>query len=250
MTAQPHSSWAEVYDIAYQRSFGDFYDQLTDATVELIKGMLPLPATIVDFGAGTGRLSLPLSEMGYSVTAVEPCQEMLAQLQKKDQNDFVRTVSSRIEEFQGNGKFHMALCVFTVIVYLLDEDSLEKSLAIAYEALRPDGMLLLDIPNEAIFSSYSRRDPRFERTVAVTRHNGSIYTYREELVVTNNDGEVTRYEDEFQIRHWSKQQVLELVNKLGFVDGEDLTPHFYGAGSSYYKFKKPSKAVDSKRYRA
>jgi len=26
MSDQPHSSWAEVYDIAYQHSFGSFYD--------------------------------------------------------------------------------------------------------------------------------------------------------------------------------------------------------------------------------
>jgi SAM-dependent methyltransferase len=241
MTKQPHSSWAEVYDIAYQRSFGDFYDQLTDATVELIAGMFAPPASIVDFGAGTGRLFLPLSKLGYAVTAVEPCREMLAQLQGKDQRNLVRSVCSRMEEFRGEGKFDMALCVFTVILYLLDEDSLKKSLAAAYEALRPDGMLLLDIPSEAIFSGYSRRDPCFERTVAVTRHNRSIYTYREELVVTNDDGEATRYEDEFHIRHWSKQQVMELLKELGFVDGEDLTPHFSGAGSSYYKFKKPNR---------
>jgi len=243
MTEQPHASWAEVYDIAYQRSFGDFYDRLTNATVELIEGILPLPTSIVDFGAGTGRLSIPLSQIGYAVTAVEPCREMLSQLQGKDQHDLVKSVCSRMEEFRGEGKFDMALCVFTVILYLLDEDSLKKSLAAVFEALRPDGLLLLDIPYEAIFSGYSMRAPCFERTVAVTRHNGNIYTYREELVVTNDEGKATRYEDEFQIRHWSKNQVMEVIRDLGFVDGEDLTPHFSGAGSSYYKFKKPNKTL-------
>ena len=248
MTEQPHSSWAGVYDIAYQRSFGDFYDRLTDVTVGLIADRLPPPASIVDFGAGTGRLSIPLSQMGYAVTAVEPCQEMLAGLHRKDQHNSVSSVCARMEDFRGEGKFDMALCVFTVILYLLDEDSLKKSLAAAYEGLRADGMLLLDIPSETIFSGYSRRDLGFERTVAVTRHNGSIYIYREELTVTNDAGDATRYVHEFQIRHWSRRQVMELLEEIGFVDGEDLTHHFSGAGSSYYKFKKPNKAVDSTRY--
>jgi SAM-dependent methyltransferase len=247
MTEQPHSSWAEVYDIAYQRSFGDFYDRLTDVTVGLIADRFPPPASIVDFGAGTGRLSIPLSEMEYAVTAVEPCQEMLAQLQRKDPHNSIRSVCARMENFRGEVKFDMALCVFTVILYLLDEDSLKKSLAAAYEALRPDGILLLDIPSERIFNGYSRHDPCFERRVTVTHHNGSIYTYREELIVTNDNGEATRYEDEFQIRHWSKQQVMETLQKIGFADGEDLTPHFSGAGSSYYKFKKPNKTVVDNR---
>jgi len=244
MTEQPHSSWADVYDIAYHSSFGDFYDCLTDATVELIEGMFAHPANIVDFGAGTGRLSLPLSKLGHTVTAVEPCQEMLDQLQGKDQHNSVRSVCSKMEEFRGEGKFDMALCVFTVMLYLLDEDSLKKSLTAAYEALRPNGVLLLDIPSEAIFSGYSTRDPGFERTVSISRHNGNIYTYREELLITNDDGETTRYKDEFQIRYWPNQQVIELLKEVGFVNGEDLTPHFSGAGSSYYKFKKPNKPLD------
>lgn len=250
MTKQPHSSWAKVYDIAYQRSFGDLYDRFTDATVKLIADMLASHASIVDFGAGTGRLSLPLSKLGYIVTAVEPCSEMLDQLQRKDQDNLVRPVCSKMDKFRGASKFDMALCVFTVIAYLLDEDSLKNSLAAAYEALRPDGILLIDIPSETIFSGYSIRASRFERTVAVTRHNGSIYTYREDLVVTSDDGETTRYQDEFQIRHWPKQHVIELLKEIGFVDEKDLTPQLSGTGSSYFKLKKQNKAVDYTRHRA
>lgn len=250
MTAQPHSSWAEVYDTAYQSSFGDFYDRLTDATVKLIKNQLAPPARIVDFGAGTGRLAIPLSRLGFEVTAVEPCQEMLEQLQRKDQNHSIRTVCARMQDFRGEGDFAMALCVFTVILYLLDEDALEKSFTAAYKALRPDGIILLDIPSEAIFSSYSRREQGFERKVSVTPCNGSIYTYKEELVVMGNGGETARYADEFRIRHWPQQNILKLLQKIGFVEEDNLTSHFSGAGSSYYKFKKPNKSVDSTRYRA
>ena len=238
MTDQPHSSWAEVYDIAYQRSFGDFYNCLTDATVDLIANRFPSPARIVDFGAGTGRLSIPLSRKGYAVTAVEPCQEMLIQLKGKDPHNSITNVCAKMEDFRCEGKFDVALCVFTVILYLLDEDSLKKSLGAAYGALRSGGMLLLDIPSDAIFRGYSRRDPSFERTVTVTRQNGSIYIYREDLVVRDDDGNPTHYGDEFQIRHWSSQQVMDVLRELGFVCCEDLTPHFSGAGSSYYTFKK------------
>jgi len=246
MTA--HSSWADVYDIAYQRSFGDFYKGLTNVTVKLITSILsdrsPASISIVDFGAGTGRLSIPLSEMEYKVTAVEPCQEMLNQLQKKDTGNLVKSVRSTMEEFQGNGKFDMALCVFTVILYLLNEDSLKKSLTAAYEALHPDGCLLLDIPSEALFRGYSRSDSGFKRNVTVTPHDGSIYSYKEELVVPNDDGKSTSYQDEFQIRYWSKQQVMQTLQEVGFVDCEDLTHRITGTGSSYYKYKKPNKRLE------
>ena len=70
MTELPHSSWAEVYDLAYERSFGRLYADLSAQTIRVIMDRVPSPAKVVDFGAGTGRLSIPLSESGYDVLAV------------------------------------------------------------------------------------------------------------------------------------------------------------------------------------
>ncbi len=90
VSAQPHSSWADVYDLAYERSFGEFYSELTDATVQFIAGIIEPPARIVDFGAGTGRLSVPLAKLGFRVTAVDPCLEMLRQLLQKSSKGELR----------------------------------------------------------------------------------------------------------------------------------------------------------------
>ena len=73
----PHDSWASVYELAYRRSFGTFYKQLTDLTLQTIKEYLPMGSSIIDFGAGTGRLSIPLAKKGYKVTAVEPSEAMM-----------------------------------------------------------------------------------------------------------------------------------------------------------------------------
>jgi 2-polyprenyl-3-methyl-5-hydroxy-6-metoxy-1,4-benzoquinol methylase len=43
---------------------------------EVITGLLPPGGSIVDFGAGTGRLAIPLARAGYRVTAVEPSSAM------------------------------------------------------------------------------------------------------------------------------------------------------------------------------
>lgn len=240
MTHQPHASWAEVYDMAYRSSFGDFYDRWTDATVQWVKQQLKPPATIVDFGAGTGRLAIPLSLLGYKVVAVEPCKEMIAQLREKDQDHSIRVVCARMSDFSDEGDYEMALCVFTVILYLLDEDALQKSFAAAFRSLQPGGMFLLDVPSEAIFSSYSRSGPGFERKVSVIPHNGSIYTYREHLVVARDGGKEMRYQDEFPIRYWPCEDVLRILQSVGFAECEDVTHHFFGAGSRYYRFRKPN----------
>lgn len=83
MPLQPHASWAHIYDRAYELSFGSHYDNLTENTIAAIEQVLGPSGSIVDLGAGTGRLSLPLLDRGYSVTSVEPCQALADELQKK-----------------------------------------------------------------------------------------------------------------------------------------------------------------------
>ena len=45
----PHSSWAEVYDLAYDRSFGELYNRLTAATIQVITDRIHPGGSIVDF---------------------------------------------------------------------------------------------------------------------------------------------------------------------------------------------------------
>ncbi len=237
--SQPHSSWAEVYDLAYEQSFGEFYRQLTEATVKVITDRFKPPARVVDFGAGTGRLSIPLADMGFNVTAIEPCEEMLNQLrQKKQQGMLLNDICSTMQDYQGKIEFDMALCVFTVLLYLRDEDSLEKAVKAAYASLKPGGMLLIDIPNKSLFQSYSRKDHRIERTVSVTEQTDDIFIYTEDLKVTQPNGDESSYSDTFPIRYWPAQTVRHLLEKAGFVQDADLSHDFSGAGAYYWLMSK------------
>ena len=63
----PHDAWAEVYDLVYAEEFGGFLDGLTDRTLELVCSLAKPPAAVADFGAGTGRLAIPLASAGYQI---------------------------------------------------------------------------------------------------------------------------------------------------------------------------------------
>lgn len=231
----PHSSWAQHYDAAYAQSFGKIYEDLTTVTVQNVAKIQPPPARIIDFGAGTGRLSLPLAKAGYSVVAVDPCAEMLDMLRSKaaTHNLTVHTIPCRMQDEFQSEPFDIALCVFTVLLYLLDEASLAASLRRAAAALRPGGRLLFDIPSRQLFHSYRRATSDFVREVTVTAETEELFRYEEAIRVF--DGKRwTHYADSFQIRLWQETEIFSALEQAGFVVEKDLSDQFAGSGSKYF----------------
>jgi len=86
-----------LYDKYYikQDYFGKPYPELLEFFEGRERG------SIVDLGAGQGRSSLPLSGMGFSVTAVDICALGLEQIRETDES--VITVKADIEDFDVSG---------------------------------------------------------------------------------------------------------------------------------------------------
>jgi SAM-dependent methyltransferase len=234
---EPHASWASIYDLVYEQSFGEFYSALTDVTIEQIITTVQPPARIVDFGAGTGRLAIPLSACGFEVVAVEPSKGMLEQLRTKPGSSEVTCFTGKMQDFETDTLFDMAVCVFTVLIYLLDEDSLRSSLKSAYWALHPGGNLLIDIPSKGIFNNFQSTTDLVQRKVTVKPSHDDVYLYEENTAVTR-EGETTHYDDQFQIRYWNAEQVLQILSDLGFFVHKELSTEFAGTGSRYFLMQK------------
>ena len=229
----PHDSWAGVYDLAYEASFGRFYTELTEATLAVVNSYVSPPAAIVDFGAGTGRLALPLSRQGYEVTAVDASQKMLDQLAAKDLHNSISRTAALISNFRGIERFDLALCVFTVISYLLDEGALQSSFQRMYESLKPGGYLILDVPSKAVFHGYSSMEGDLARRVEVTESSSDLYSYSERI----DFGETT-FRDDFAIRYWELTAVMKVASDTGFTLEKDLSRAFTGAGARYFVLRK------------
>ncbi|HIA63572.1 MAG TPA: hypothetical protein EYN93_11880 [Planctomycetaceae bacterium] len=132
----------------------------------------------------------------------------------------------------------MALCVFTVLLYLLDEEALEQSLEAAFRSLKSGGTLLIDIPSKALFRSSRSEKHDIDRHVTVEHANDAVFTYREKLTIRDEDGERT-FTDEFQIRHWPVEKVVETLMKVGFQLEKNFSRELAGSGSQYLLMKKP-----------
>mgnify|MGYP001157511523 FL=1 len=233
MTA--HDSWAKVYDRAYKESFGIFYKEFTELTLKVIQEETAQGLKVIDFGAGTGRLSCPLSELGFDVTAVDSSLEMLKELQSKDIKNRIKTHNEFMENFISNERYDFALCVFSVLTYLTDEQTLNKALSNLKECLHSGGLVLMDIPLPGAFKGLTYKSETLHRDVIVDKQN-DVFNYQESIDVLKGNNWVN-YSDEFKIRCWQSDLVLNKIKQLGFNIQKDLSEKFLGTGALYFLFK-------------
>lgn len=238
---QPHDNWGTYYDFVYERTFGSFYSKLTKETLNVIKQILP-KGTILDFGAGTGRLSLPLAEQGYKLIAVEKSIGMVEEFKRKldGQNTAIEIHNCSISEYE-NVKADLAIALFTVLSYSITVDELSKNIENICKHINTNGYFFFDLPNTVFFNTgrLTNIDTNtFRRLVELKSNNeDDLYTYKEQCSGIFN-GQEFSYEDEFKIRYWKISTLDELLSKNGFKDTLKSFPQFNSTGSTYKLYKR------------
>ena len=113
---------------------------------------------ILDVGAGTGRYSVPLSEEGYDVTAVELVKHNLGRLKAKN---------SAVKAYQGNAmklsrfadNSFDAVLLFGPMYHLLEKEEQRKALEEAKRVVREGGFIFVAyIMNEFSVITYAFKE--------------------------------------------------------------------------------------------
>ncbi|MFH1005733.1 MAG: class I SAM-dependent methyltransferase [Bacteroidota bacterium] len=238
---QPHDNWATYYDFVYERTFGSFYNNLTTETINIINQILP-SGIIIDFGAGTGRLSFPLIEQNYSVIAVERSNGMAEEFKRKasNYNLDVEIHNCSISDYQ-NGNADLAIALFTVLIYSITEEELSKNIKNICQHIKQNGYFFFDLPNTVFFNAgrlTNIETANFRRVVELTSNNeNDIYTYKEKCSGIFNEQEFN-YEDEFSIRYWKLNTLDKLLTENGFSDTHKTFPQFNSTGSTYKLYQR------------
>jgi SAM-dependent methyltransferase len=232
MTA-PHDSWASVYDALYEAQFGDFYHDLTANTLATMRDLIPPGGSIVDFGAGTGRLAIPLAQAGFRVTAVDSSAAMLDRLREKDRNALVTCRRSTIADFETRDVFDAAIGVFSILTYLTTDAELDRSLDVIYRSLRPRGMFIVDVASSCLFTSRSFEDSDFVRTTRIAPQGNDLYRYQDRITATVGENE-REFCDEFLIRYWPPDVILNRAASHGLRLEKQLDG-FASTGASYFQ---------------
>ncbi|MBP7652230.1 class I SAM-dependent methyltransferase [Candidatus Dependentiae bacterium] len=237
----PHDSWANYYDFVYETTYGVFYKNITEQSLNIIENVLPT-GKILDMGAGTGRMSIPLSKKGYNITAIERSANMYKILkQKSKQNNIdINILNLPILDYNGSEN-NMVLCLFTVLNYILDEDELEKTISIIKNSLVNNGYIFFDIAEKVFFNIRQliniNRDYLQRKVIVNPTDVKDIYSYTEECGGIFN-GQSFKYTDEFKIRYWEPVTVINKFIDAGFEIFSDYSEQFKNTGSAYFVLKK------------
>jgi len=239
---QPHDTWAKYYEYVYTATFGNLYTHLTPLLTRYIREIMP-NGRIIDYGAGTGRLALPLAQAGYAVTAVEKSTGMadLLRTRAAASSLHIPVHTCSIAAYKGVTA-DLALAIFTVLSYTTETADMCSALEVVARHLPPGGHFFFDLPGPMFFRAQKLIDvkrPELERQVHIrSTDRADVYTYHEQCQGVF-EGEPFAYEDAFQIRNWSLEEIDGMLGAVGLLD----TGRAFGAldgttGSVYRLYRK------------
>jgi SAM-dependent methyltransferase len=125
---------ADLYDLEYDHDY-DLPFWLALAERE--------DGPVVEWGAGTGRLSAPLAGVGSDVTAVEVSENMVEKGREK--GDAVEWIRGDMRYMKLGRRYGLAVCAFNSFLCLLSLDDALTFLRNARDHLEPDGLLGLEV---------------------------------------------------------------------------------------------------------
>ena len=125
--------WPEIFDPAV-------VDPAVDFLAELAEG-----GSAMEFGIGTGRLALPLSERGVRVKGIDLSPDMLDELRTKPGADRIDTVVGDIATTRMDGSFDLVYLVRNTITNLTTQDAQVNCFRNAAAHLRPGGAFVIEV---------------------------------------------------------------------------------------------------------
>jgi SAM-dependent methyltransferase len=198
---------------------------------------------VIDIGCGTGRLAIPLAQNNYQVVGVDVNSGMLSALNAKAQRFNLSIPTFTDINHLEDQDCDLALTVFTVLSYILDEDGLLELFQNINRHLKPGASFLFDLASPAAFSqtnnTYQGNGLNGVVNVQFINPGGPIANYSEEVVVNRPDEFVNNHTvtEFFQIRCWTLNEITSLLAKSGFGFTRHI-PGYAGMGAEYYVCKK------------
>jgi SAM-dependent methyltransferase len=183
--SREHYADAALYDYEYRRRRADvtFYREVAK------RQFGGKPGRILELGAGSGRVTIPLARDGHTVVGIDQSPEMLAKLRARIAA-LPAAVAARTSAHQGDlrgfrvtpAKFPLVIAAFNVLEHLYTRGEIDACLRTVATHLAPDGVFVFDVQLPDL--GWLSRDPT--RRWAKTRFTDPT-TKRTMFYSTNHD---------------------------------------------------------------
>jgi len=135
------SETARSYDTPGTGMFSpDVLGPAVDRLAELSGG-----GRVLEFAIGTGRVAVPLSERGISVTGIETSPAMIAQLRTKSDQATIPVIVGDMATSVASGKFTLVYLVYNTISNLLSQAEQVACFRNAARHLAPGGRFVVEL---------------------------------------------------------------------------------------------------------
>jgi SAM-dependent methyltransferase len=207
---------APYYDLFDYKNNIDFFCQYAKEVSE-----------ILDIGAGTGRIAIPIAKGGTKVYCVEPSPAMITQFQMKLSRDSLRKdkimlIRADASEFSLDKVFSVAILSGTFDHFLTDEERIAALTNIGNH-LKENGKFILDIflglmtdseqhPAGQVIQG-NREYRRFTQSTVTSKSLLEVLLVYE---IYENGDMIRRIKERSLVGVINRARVHELLNKTGF----------------------------------
>lgn len=156
---------AEIYDARLVPA-----EETTQSAIRYLTDLVPTRATVLEVGAGTGRLAIPLAEHGHHVVALDVSEQMLDKLTEKITGRTLplEIVRADITTSTVDGAFDVCLLAFNTFMLIGSKSAQEQALENIAPSLRPGAYVILEtfVMPEAMLNTPG--PPQFIRVSEIT----------------------------------------------------------------------------------
>lgn len=127
-------------------------------------------AHLLDVGAGTGNMAIPLTQKGFNVTALEPEESMAKQIRLKAtaKELSILVTTKTMQQLDTLDKTYQGIyCIGNTLAHLQNREEIRSFFQQTYKKLQPEGIFIFQIINfekqDFVFPRIEKENFLFER---------------------------------------------------------------------------------------
>jgi SAM-dependent methyltransferase len=153
-TSLAHYDQVSLYETAFKARKEDvsFFTRLARDLLASDRLAAEVDGSVLEYGAGAGRVTLPLARAGHRVTAVDASQPMLERLEERlsraprKVRERVECIKGDMRRYQTKERYPLVLATFNVVGHMSTFKDMARFLGRAKSHLKRGGTLAFDVP--------------------------------------------------------------------------------------------------------